>query len=450
MKLDRQARRRLSLQNTAIVVLLLALVVIGVLAARDNRREFDVTANARNTLSQASIDVLRSMPGPITITAYATPQDAKLGDIRRLIAEFMRRYQRVKPDIELRFVDPREQPKLASQAGIQMNGEMVVAYGQRSEHLAALAEQEFTNLLTRLARPVDRLVVWLDGHGERRLDGRANHDLGDFGRHVGAKGIQVSPLNLALAQEVPANAHLLVVASPQVDLAPAEVEKVVAHVKRGGNLLWMLDQEPLRGLGPLAEALGLVLSPGVVVDPSAAQRDVPPTMAIGAAYGRHAVTRNLRRNTLYPFARRIEASPPAEWKVTPLVEVGQRGWVETGRIEQGMRFDKDRDTPGPVTIAVAMERTVSDRAQRVVVVGTGHFLSNTYLGNGGNLDLGVSMVNWLAGDDSLVAIESRATVDGRLDLSRAAMMTIAFGFLIVAPVAFWSIGAAIWWRRRRR
>ena len=78
-----------------------------------------------------------------------------------------------------------------------------------------------------------------------------------------------------------------------------------------------------------------------------------------------------------------------------------------GKLDDKITFDKGRDVPGPVNIAVALERNVNDRTQRVVVVGNGSFLANTFLGNGGNLDLGVNMINWLAGDDALIAIQPR-------------------------------------------
>ena len=76
-------------------------------------------------------------------------------------------------------------------------------YQRRSERLAEFNEQAFTNVLLRLARGAERLVLWLDGHGERKLNGPANHDLGEFGRQLEHKGFRLSSLNLALAQEVP-------------------------------------------------------------------------------------------------------------------------------------------------------------------------------------------------------------------------------------------------------
>ena len=135
--------------------------------------------------------------------------------------------------------------------------------------------------------------------------------------------------------------------------------------------------------------------------------------------------------------------------MTRLIEVAPRGWVETGKLDGSIAFDKARDVPGPVNIAVALERNINERTQRVVVVGNGSFLANTFLGNGGNLDLGVNMVNWLAGDESLITLQPRPSLDSGLDLSRNAQYIILIGFLVLLPIVFISMGMLIWWRRRK-
>ena len=449
MKNTPKLRSRLRLHS--VIFLALFLTAIGLLAhlTREHPAQWDITRNGRNSLSQASLDTLKSLPGPISITAYATQQDPRLGDVRKIIREFVGLYSRAKPDLVLRFVDPAEQPQQTRTAGIQANGEMVVEYRGRSEHLTNLNEQALTSLLTRLARTGKRQAFYLDGHGERKLDGMANHDLGDFGRKLAATGFKTAALNLALAQEVPDNASLLLIAGPQVDLQPGEVEKLKSYLDKGGNLLWLIDQEPLHGLQPLAESLGLVLTPGTVVDPAAQQLSATPSIALGAVYGRHPATEGFNLVTAFPFARQIGVEEGKSWRATPLVEVAPQGWVETGKINDSIAFDKDRDTPGPVTIAVALERSVEDKNQRIVVVGNGGFLSNTYLGNGGNLGLGLNLFNWLAGDDKLITIPTKAALDTSLNLSKTAAAVIAIGFLIALPLAFVAAGIGIWWRRRK-
>jgi len=385
------------------------------------------------------------------VTEFASPQDPRLGDLRKLIRDFIARYQRAKDDISLQFIDPREQPKVAQQAGVQVNGELVIEHAGRSERLANLSEVDFTNVLVRHARAGERLVMSLDGHGERSLVNGANHDLGDFGRQLASKGIKVSALNLTIAPEVPDDVAVLVIANPRTQVLPAEVEKLERYIDRGGSLLWLIDQEPLHGLEPIAENLGLVLTPGVVVDPDAIERGGRPVMSVAAAgsYGAHPIVGSFRLNTLFPYARAIATDPLEGWSRAALIEVAPRGWIETDPLDDRIVFDEQRDTPGPITIAVALERLREEKTQRIVIIGSGHFLANTYLGNGGNLDLGVNVINWLASDDRLIAVQPRSAADVTLTLSKTWLFGIVVAFLIVAPLALLATGSLIWWRRRR-
>ncbi|HEV7800656.1 MAG TPA: GldG family protein, partial [Burkholderiales bacterium] len=261
MQANRGLRVRLTVQSGLFVALFIALVALLAYVAQDYRKEWDVTRSARNTLAQPTLDVLRQLDGPVTVTAYAVTQDPSGGNVHKLVQERLRPYQRAKPDLRLTLVDPREDPKRAEAAGIRTPNELVIEYRKRTEHLGLgeFSEQAFANVLMRLMRGSTSLVLGLEGHGERKLDGIANHDLGEFGRQLQQKGIKINSVNLALAQEVPSNASLLVIASPQADLQPSEVEKIQRYVKTGGNLLWLIDPEPLRGLEPIAEELGLVL-----------------------------------------------------------------------------------------------------------------------------------------------------------------------------------------------
>ena len=448
MKLNRKLRVQLLIQNGLFVVLLTGFAMAIVWVSKDIKMQWDLTQGQRNTLSQASIDVLKRITGPVRVTAYATAQDAE-GDARKTVEAFLGSYLRAKKDFVLTFVDPREQPQKAQAAGVRANGELVVEYNGRSEHLTNLTEQDLTNLLLRLARSAERQVSYLDGHGERKLDGRANHDLGDFGGQLRVKGFKTASLNLAVAQEVPDNVAVLIVASPRVDLLPGEVIKIKRWVEKGGNLLWLIDNDSLHGLQGLADELGLSLTAGTVIDPRAAGLKLPATFALATGYGQHRITENSTVTSVFPYARRIAASEASKWRFTPLVEVAQEGWLETGPIDSNVAFDRNKDVRGPIVVAAALERAVGERKQRVVVTGSGHFLANQYIGTLGNLDLGVNMLNWLAGDDALITVQPRTRSDLTLELTRSGLALVGFGFLLVLPLALLICGGVIWWRRRK-
>lgn len=446
-------RKKLRLRWTQSATFLISLILLIALPgylAWENRIQWDVTQNERNSLSPTSLEVLKQMEGPLLGSVYISPQDAQLGNVSRIIRDFLTPYQDAKPDFAVTFIDPSEHPELAREAGVEGSGEMIVEYNGRVERLTTFNEHALINLLMRLMRTSSRPVVTLSGHGERRLDGIGNRDLGEFGQQLTAKGFRIQPLNLITTPEVPADTSLLVIASPQADLSEGEVDRILAYIERGGNLLWLLDQQPLHGLQPLAEKLELTLTPGVVIDPQAGQLKAPVTFSVGAIYGEHPITRNFDYLTVFPFARQITINENDAWHSLSLVEAGENGWVETGDLNAGIAFDAMYDVSGPVSIAAVLSRTVNEQEQRVAVIGSGYFLANAYLGYGRNLDFGVNLVNWLAGDEDLIAIQPRTTIDNSLTLKEPTLTIIAWGFLIVMPLIFLGSGMMIWWRRKRR
>ncbi len=441
----------ITLRNLLFVALLLATAMGLGYAVSRHPLQRDLTFNASNSLEPASISVLKQLSGPVNITVYATMQDPRLGDIRKIIREFLSLYQRYKPDLKLVFIDPEKEPEKTREARIQLNGELVVEYAGRSEHLTQINEQTLTSALLRLAHTRSQTVMYLDGHGERKLDGRANHELGTlFGAKLKQNGFKINSLNLSIAQDVPDNTSVLVITQPQVDLMPGEIDKLLRYVDRGGNLLWLVDAEPMHGLERLTEKLGLLLPPGIVIDPAATEMNAPATWSLGTTYPPHPVTHDFNLITAYPSARPVAWNENTEWKHQILVEVASRGWVT--RSAAGVShppFDKQHDTPGPATVALALNRDINDKEQRIVVVGNGAFLSNSFAGNGGNVDLGVNMINWLASDEQLITLQPRAAKDSNIILTKMQLNFISVGFLLGVPLLLAGFGTYIWWRRRR-
>lgn len=435
-----------------IFVLMLAAIALGTdYAASRHPLQRDITFTASNSLEQASISVLQRLAGPVNITVYATEQDARLGDIRKIIRDILSLYQHQKSDINLTFVDPETEPEKSRAAKIQLNGEMVIEYAGRHEHLTLINEQSITNTLLRLAHTTEQTVMYLDGHGERKLDGPANHDLGlIFGAKLKLNGFKISSLNLAIAQDVPDNVSALVITQPQADLMPGEADKLLRYLKRGGNLLWLIDSGALHGLEPLAEKLDLLLAPGIVIDPAASEMNAPAGWSLGTSYAPHAITRDFNLITAFPGARPLVWNENPDWHHHILVESGSRSWVSQTRIDTAKPvFDKRQDMPGPAIIALALNRNINDVEQRIVIVGNGAFLSNTFAGNGGNVDFGVNMVNWLAQNDKLITLQPRTAKDSNIMLSRTQLSVISASFLLALPLLLSLAGGYLWWSRRR-
>ena len=438
------------------VLVLVAAVLVAFLSTRFGF-ERDLSHANGASLSPASVALLKTLDAPVEVVSYASKQ----GGLRAIIADFVDRYRRAKPDVALRFVDPDADPQAMRTAGVTVDGELDLRYNERSERLKVLSETEFSNALLRLSRSRERIVAFLEGDGERQPLGKANADLGTFVAALADRGVRAVPLPLANTGKVPENADLVVVANPRVALAPAVADELVDYVDRGGNLLWLTEPDENAGLDALAKALSIRALPGTVVDASGSAFGLSdPSFVALAKYPPHAITKGFLLTTLLPQAAALAQLADPHWDLKPILRSSDKSWNETGHIPKvgeasdTVRQDADAgEIPGPLDLGFALSR-ISPRPdkkeQRVVVIGDGDFLSNSFLGNGGNRELGQRVFDWLTGDDDQISVPDRSAPDRTLAISQTGLGVLGFVFLVALPLVIAGTGALIWWRRRRR
>ena len=448
MKISQHIHQQIHLKNLLATVILLS--ALGTLAWLSSRYtlETDVTGNAGNTLSEASIKLLASMPDNIAITAF-TKKDQP---IRNQIAQLVDRYSRHKSNLHLTFIDPDTQPEKTRELAIGAAGAIIVDYQGRSEKLSFIDESSLTNALLQLASADERWISFLTGHGERSPDGQANFDLGHFGAELARRKINAQAINLTALPAIPDNAALLVIAAPAVPLLAGEMAMIETYIQRGGNLLILSDPDN-KQLSALMQHLGLRQLPGTLVDNSVTLYGVnDPSFVLASEYPPHPVTQGFQTTTLYPVAAALEIAEETEFQPEVLLRSSTQSWTETGAITGKIRFDADSDEKqGPLAFAYALTRNSGAKTQqRIIVVGDGDFLSNAYIGNVGNLDMGLRMINWLIHDDRFINIPAKTAPDKSLQLSQTAVAVIGFGFLLIIPLLLLGTGLFIWRKRRQR
>jgi ABC-type uncharacterized transport system involved in gliding motility auxiliary subunit len=408
------------------------------------------------SLGEASASMLRSLDAPVEVICYARRQ----GELRKVVSDFVERYRRVKPDLSLRFVDPDEDPGAMRAAGVNLDGEMELRYKERRERLKVLGEAEFSSALLRLSRARERIVAFLEGEGERQPLGKANADLGQFVGALAERGLRAVPLPLANLGKVPDNTDLVVIAHPQVAVPEAVTAELVDYVDRGGALLWLAEPDEAAGLDTLAGALGLRLLPGTLVDGSGQALGLgDPSFVAITAYPPHPITRDFALTTLFPQPAALARLSESRWDAQPILRSSEKSWNETGPIPKAgeatdtIRQDADAgEIPGPLDLAFALTRVSprpDRREQRAVVIGDGDFLSNSFLGNGGNREFGQRVFDWLLGDDAQVEVAERIAADRTLAFTQTQLSAIGLLSLVGLPLLLAGSGAWIAWRRRR-
>jgi ABC-type uncharacterized transport system involved in gliding motility auxiliary subunit len=405
----------------------------------------DVTDARNHTLSAASMQILNLFEAPISVTAYVPTRSPR----RKQIEFLIKRYQRNFPGLELRFVDPADEPEKVRAENIR-GGELIVSAAGRSQRTSHYSEQAFTDTLARLTRAADRWIVFVKGHGERSPTGVANHDISDWASTLEQRGLNVQEISLAEFSAIPDNTSVLVIASPQLNYQPSEAQAIEQYLERGGNLLWLAEPDSPANLTGLERTVGFERIPGTIVDPVSVASGIDnPAFVLLNRYADHPSIDEFNYTTIFFYACALHERPSAGWNAKRLIHTGDKAWSETDPLDGNVGYDENSDFLGPLPISLALSRTLGGHEQRVVIVGDGDFLANAYLQNTGNQDLGVRFVEWLAHDDALVAVPSRVARDNNLVLENWHKAVIGFTFLVGLPTAFALNGVVVWWRRRR-
>ncbi|MDH5592405.1 MAG: GldG family protein, partial [Gammaproteobacteria bacterium] len=358
-------------------------------------------------------------------------------------------------------INPDFSPEIVRKLNIQQQGEMVVSLNDKQQHVFDLSEQSLTNALIIVSRAQQPWLVFIEGHGERSPFSQANFNLSVWGEQLKQKGFKLQSLNLVEQSLIPNNAAAVVIASPERPWLAGEIDIIKNYITDGGNLLWLTEPDSHQYLAGLAEQLGIEFVPGTIIDPNAELLGITdPQFVLITNYANHPVATATTSVTLFPQAVAIENNVDnSAWQYLPLLTSQENTWSETDPITQATVaspiFDVSNDTGGPLNLAYLLtvqpvEEDEKNKEQRIAVIGDGDFLSNSYIGNGSNLELGVALMNWLAEDDSLIDIPIKTTIDNQLQLTTTQSLIIGLGFLIVIPVLLLSIGLGLWWYRRKQ
>jgi ABC-type uncharacterized transport system involved in gliding motility auxiliary subunit len=459
MIVDKATRNNIRLQST--VFLVLFLLVMGIMAwfSQLYSVSIDLTKNQRNSLSPESIRLAQSLQQPLKVTIFATPGN----ETGSMFNQLFQRYQDQQPLIQIETLNPDLYPELLRQYDIRQDAEIIIEYQDRNEKISFATESRVTNSIQRLLRQGERWVVFLQGHGERNPYSDANHDFSEFATHLASKGYTIENLNLTEASSIPQNTDVLVIASPQIALLPGEVDLLKSYIENGGNLLWLADPGTVVSpIDRLADALAIEFLPGIIVDPNSQLLGLDRVdFALVAEYPRHPITQNVESLSLYPQTQAIEYhGDETQWQPLNFLLSGESSWNETGELKGEIHNGDDADEiNGPLNIGLTLSRSTmatsieinsASSEQRIAVLGDADFLSNNYLGNGANLELGLNLFNWLSHDDNLISISPRAAPDTRLELSQTQQVIIAVVFLIILPLLLVGLGLRIWLKRRSR
>jgi ABC-type uncharacterized transport system involved in gliding motility auxiliary subunit len=484
--------RALRAGTSAVAVILGVALLVGInyLSARHWARG-DWTSTRIYSISEQTKKILAGLKSPVRVTVFMTAGARLYQPVRELLS----RYQALSPKIEVEYLDPTRNvaraEALLKEFGVRQNT-VVFRSGDRKKYVeedkladfdfaaaqmggtptikAFKGEEAFTSAILAVSEQKQPKIVFTQGHNEAALESS------ERGRGYSEAKQLLERDNMTVAtwaslgkDDLPAGTDVVVVAGPRTAFLEPEAGALEKHLAAGGHALILLDPvlpgpgspPPDLGFAGLLGKYGLRLGNDIVVDPSNALPMVGAETVLANKYGTHPIVRPLSAESLpvvFPLARSVTKAekPPDGVAETMLVETSAEGWGETNLkalAEGNGAIQKEPgDTPGPVSIAVALgpadEKTADGKVPRLVVIGNSRFAGDGSIANGGNGVLLANAIHWLTGSEKQIGIAPKTIEQASLSLTDSQVRRIGIFSVAVLPGLAILLGIWVWYRRR--
>ncbi|MGP8214930.1 MAG: GldG family protein [Bacteroidia bacterium] len=493
-------KKRQSL-TTGVLLIAAIIVVINVISYTFFFR-LDFTRDKRYTLSNATLDLLKSLKHPVTITAYFSenmPPQIEEGrkEFKDLLTEYAARSgnkvvynfinpnkndtlekQAMKDGVEPKIINAREKDEMKAQRAFLG---AVVKYGDKSEVLSFIPpggpiEYQLSTCIKKLTIDKKPLVEFLQGNGEPTMAAmqQVSNELNVL--------YNFQNLTLADTTVIPAECKALVMVDPKDTFRAGQLKQLDSYLAKGGRLfiaysglngnLQNASGTTLNiGLTQWLASKDIILEPKFVIDAHCGSINVPqnyggiqvyqqvafPYLPILTNLSGHPITQGLS-SFMLPFASDIKFT--GDTNKVKYVELAHTS-DKSGLLATPLTFQIDhqwQQSEFPLVnlpVAAALSGIGGVKDAKMVIVCCGTFAVN---GTGehpmqqqqDNIDLLANSVDWLSDDTGLIELRSKMTRTAPLkDISDSAKEILRYlNFLL--PILLVIIYGAIRMQMKKR
>ena len=213
-----EARRAGKYGTSAAISTLLGIAILGMLGFVGTRyhHRFDWSEGQIHTLSNQTQKILAGLEDDAKVLVLAPAFEQ--APARTLLD----RYAFLTDRFQVEYADPNERPGLLETYGISperlsQGGLVRIEVGGDSVEIAELSENAVTNALVKLTRTGEKVVYFVQGHGEGAVDGEAGGQRDGYARASEAlrnENYRVESILLAGGGGIPEDADVVIVAGP--------------------------------------------------------------------------------------------------------------------------------------------------------------------------------------------------------------------------------------------
>lgn len=416
-----------------------------------NYKEFDITTQKRNSLTEQSLKVLEMVDAPLVMTVFAKREEWPG------ILNLLKLYEAQSKKIKLEAIDTDLRPDIVKAKGIPNNGTIVINYKGQESMFTISDELSVTNALLKALRDEEIILYFTTGHEEPSCEDQEAEGISLLCARLKTQNYTIKPLNLAQTKSVPADASAVFVLGPTSGFLPSEVVQLGSYLEAGGSVFMALApafrSDLYDNLNNLAEPFGLELGQDIVIDRLSTVQGAEATIPIVNNYDpNHPITAGFTQRTVFPLSASVNTLEGNDSsQLLAFTSAFPGSWAESNlkAVTEGKaEFNEATDTEGPIGLLGIGENTSTTKDSRFVLLGSSAFLFNAYQGQSGNTTLFLNSVSWLINDEGIISFNRPGLEEPPVILSAQHLQMIFVISILLVPIVFF--GAAIFIYRRRR
>jgi ABC-type uncharacterized transport system involved in gliding motility auxiliary subunit len=447
--------------GASIIFLAAILIFLQTFSSRYNAR-FDTTSNRRFSLAQQTLNILAGLDREIRFTCFFKETSTGKKELEDLLKEYRSSNNLIIYD----FIDPDKDPVAARRYDIKNYGTIVAESGGLQEKVFEISEDELTNTILKVTRTDRKKIYFLTGHGEKSIEDTDTEGINKLKESIIDENYEVEELLTLREKEIPGDCEILVVAAAEKDIFPSERAVMARYLTEGGKVLILL--EPILELPELYGLInrnGIKIGHDVVIDRFGRVLAGNFLTPVVNQYGDHPITKGFAHASFFPQARSIGKmeEPSGGAAVEIIASTGESAYAETNIdaiLDEGKtQYEGEQDLAGPVGLAavatIAVDTTALEGLRRrgpnsrIVVFGDSDFASNSYFELGGNKDLIMNTIGWLAEEDDLIAIRPKDSLSQPVMLTARQGRIVFWLPVVFIPAAVGAVGIAVALRKKR-
>lgn len=429
--------------------------------------KWDMTQNKQYSIGDITKNVLTGLRKDIEIYILYNDDSSEHSD-EKSIMEFLGEYEKY-GHVTIQKVNPDENPGIISKIDpdnaydlhedniVIKCGKNIKTYFTQQLYMENSYEANGTNkwdgeqVITGAIKDVisekRHALYFVTGHGEKKL----SNDFKILNSYIEKNNYETKSLNLMEIEKIPNDAEIIIFPSPEKDITTDEKIKIANYFSIGGKAMFLFNylDNPVHftNFEDLIKNYNISLDYDEVKE---SEKNSAPKSNYNLVVTPiiNTVTNPIVWNVnkiLMPECRSINILKNQNEKIN-VIPV-----LKTSKLAVGEQVDKSKesDISGPLNLAVAAEYMGEDGISKIFVSGNCNFLSDSIVSQSPYaVNFFINVAKWMQNNQDEEIIAPKSLEFGTLQIDKEQANMLSISIIVALPVIIFSVGLAVWLRRR--